>query len=118
MLVIIINQSKKKSFLKSKRLISSVLPEINLRINLGDIPKRVLMSLLKELRLTASRATNLKIFIESKKSYHGFKCVEIGKPSFHLEPFTTSSSTFDTELFEVGFKPLLFGTMKNSVKNQ
>ena len=118
MLIIIVNQSKKKSFLKSKRLISSVLPEINPRLNLGDIPKRVLMKLLKDLRTSASRGTSLKIFMASKQSYHGFKCVEIGKPSYHLEPFTLSSSTFDTELFELGFKPLLSALLKNSIKDQ
>lgn len=104
-LVVILNQSRKKSFRKSKRCVSSILPSISIRLNIGDIPKRVLWKMIEDLRGQASRATCIKIFIQSNGSYHGWKCLEIGKHASNLDEFVYSGSTLDVELEEYGWLP-------------
>ena len=103
MLVVILNLSRKKSFRKSKRKLASVLPSATPRMHLGDIPKRVLFPLINELRKTASRGTQIKIFVEDRAGYHGWKCVEIGRHSFHLESFVFTESTLHNELADRGW---------------
>jgi hypothetical protein len=114
-LVVVINNSRKKSFRKSKRIVSSVLPAITIRINLGDAPQRVILQLLKNLRESASRATRLSIFIQDKGSYHGWKCVEIGKPSPALADFKFSGGTLDEVLKFHKLLPLLDDTTEKGV---
>ena len=103
MLVVILNLSRKKSFRKSKRKLASVLPNAMPRLHLGDIPKRVLFSLIDDLRKTASRATQIKVFVEDRAGYHGWKCIEIGRHSFHLESFVFTESTLHDELADLGW---------------
>lgn len=117
MLVVILNQSRKKSFRKSKRKIASVLPNAVPRVHLGDIPKRVLFSLIEDLRKTASRATQIKIFVQDRAGYHGWKCIEIGRHSFNLDSFVFIESTLHNELADLGwltkYPSLLTGTKKS-----
>lgn len=103
MLVVILNQSKQKSFRKSKRTISSVFPTILPRMHLGDIPKRVLWTLITNLRAEASRGTVIKIFIEDTGGYHGWKCLEIGRHANHLDEFMYTGGTLDEELKLMGW---------------
>lgn len=87
MIVIVHNKSRKKSFRTTKRIISTVLPAIDIRINLGDIPERVLNTLIEELRKTVNRGTNIKIFIKKHNGFSGFKMIEIGKKDKYLHNF-------------------------------
>ena len=103
MRVVVVNLSKKKSFRKSKRIVSAVLPSITIRVNLGDVPRRVLLVLLKNLKSSASRGTQLKVFFEDNQGYHGFKCVEIGPRGVQVEPFVLARSSLDPELSMAGW---------------
>ncbi|MBC7473939.1 MAG: hypothetical protein H7263_06575 [Candidatus Sericytochromatia bacterium] len=99
MIIIIINSSKKKAFRRSKRIIASVLQPISNRISLGDIPKRVLIELCKNLKISVTKGTSIQIFFESKNiGFRGFKCIQIGSIKTHLEEFTTSKSLIDLDL--------------------
>lgn len=99
MIIVVINSSKKKAFRKSKRIVTSVVQPISNRISLGDVPKRVLIELAKNLRLATTRGTSIQIFFESRNiGFRGFKCIQIGKIKPHLEEFTTSKSLIDIDL--------------------
>lgn len=97
--VTVVNYSKKKSFRSSKRLITQVLPSITNRVNLGCLPKRILLRFIKNLKRNATKGTSVKIFFEAKGlGCRGYKCIEVGTKSSHLEPFTFSSSRIDQDL--------------------
>lgn len=87
MIVVIKNKSKEKCFAKSKRIISSILPQIDIRLNIGDIPERILIQLIKDLRKTASRGTKIKIFIKKDGGFSGFYLYEIGKKDKYLHNY-------------------------------
>lgn len=103
--VVVVNLSKKKTFRKSKRIVSAVLPQVSKRVNLGDIPVRVLLELIRKLKEAASRGTKVKIFYEAKQGYVGMKCVEVGSPSNSLEPFVMCDSNLDPQLRMAGWIP-------------
>ena len=77
--VLIYNKSRKKSFRKSKRIISSVLPQISNRVNIGNIPKRIAIKLVEDLRKSVNRGTEIEFYIEDLDGYMGFKMIPIGK---------------------------------------
>lgn len=91
MIVLILNRSRKKSFRGSKRIISSVLPSITNRLNIGDIPQRIIIQLIKDLKNKVNRGTSIEVYIQDKSSYHGFKLVQIGKVNKKVELFTIPS---------------------------
>lgn len=97
--VTIINCSKKKSFRSSKRIVTRVLPSVTNRVNIGCLPKRVLLKLIKNLRNNTTKGTSIKVFFEAKVlGYRGYKCIEIGRKSEHLEQFTFATSRIDEDL--------------------
>lgn len=98
MLVVVVNSSRKKSFRRSKRIVSAVLPSVTIRVNLGHLPKRVLLQLIENLKQSATRGTNVKLFFEDKTGFFGLKCVEIGPRSVAMEPFVLAASGLDEEL--------------------
>lgn len=98
MLVVVVNESRKKSFRRSKRVISSVLPSITIRVNIGNLPRRVAIQLIENLKTSATRGTKVKLFLEDKAGYFGLKCVEVGPRSVSTEPFVMAASSIDDEL--------------------
>ncbi len=97
--VIIINSSKKKAFRKSKRIISAVIPSVTNRVSLADIPKRILIELIKNLKLATTRGTSIQIFFESKNlGFRGFKCIQVGVEKNNLAEFVNSKSLIDKDL--------------------
>lgn len=97
--VIIINSSKKKAFRKSKRIISAVIPSVTNRVSLADIPKRILIELIKNLKLATTRGTSIQIFFESKiLGFRGFKCIQVGVEKNNLAEFVNSKSLIDKDL--------------------
>lgn len=94
MFVVILNKSKGKTFRKTKRIISIVLPKVDLRMNMGEIPLRVLKELIMELKQHARRATNIKIFVKTKSGFSGCTLIEIGKKEKFLENFSKSNKHF------------------------
>lgn len=99
MIVIIMNSSKRKSFRRSKRIIAAVVQPISNRIAIGDIPKRVLIELIKNLKMSVTKGTSVQVFVESRNiGFRGFKCVQIGFPKANLEEFMEASSLIDTDL--------------------
>jgi hypothetical protein len=97
MLIIILNNSRKKSFRQTKRIISAVLPSINNRLSIGNLPKRIILDLIKNIKEKANRGTSIQIFIEESTGYHGFKLVQIGKLKKHLDLFEIETK-LDKEL--------------------
>lgn len=97
MLILILNNSRKKSFRQTKRIISSVLPTITNRLNVGNIPKRIIIDLIKNLKSKTNRGTSIQVFIEESSGYHGFKLVQIGKLKKHLDLFEIETK-IDKEL--------------------
>lgn len=99
MIVIIINSSKKKSFRSSKRLISQVLQPVTNRVSIGDIPKRILIELILNLKKNVSRGTSIQCYIESQNiGFRGFKCIQVGIKKKNLEEFENSQSLIDKDL--------------------
>ena len=99
MLVFVVNASKKKAFRRTKRIIASVLQPISNRIALGDVPKRVLIAFIKNLKSNTTKGTSVQIFIESKNiGFRGFKCIQVGTIKLNLEEFTTAKSLIDKDL--------------------
>lgn len=98
MLVVVVNLSRRKAYRTSKRIISAVLPQITIRLNLGRVPKRVLLELVSKLRNSASRGSCVKIFFEDTKAHHGMKCLEVGKTAAWLNKFIYCESSIDAEL--------------------
>ena len=97
MLILILNNSRKKSFRQTTRIISSVLPTITNRLNVGNIPKRIIIDLIKNLKSKTNRGTSIQVFIEESSGYHGFKLVQIGKLKKHLDLFEIETK-IDKEL--------------------
>lgn len=87
MIIIILNKSKNNSFKKSKRIINKVLNPIDLRINMGNLPKRVIIKLISDLKLIRTKNTNICIFIENKNCFSNFNLIEIGKKNNYLNIF-------------------------------
>jgi hypothetical protein len=106
-LVIVVNLSRKKAYRASKRVVAAVLPQITIRLNIGSVPQRVLIQLVKALRESANRGTCLKIFFEDRLGYHGVKCLEIGKTGNWLKRFVYCESSIDERLRLEGLLPKL-----------
>lgn len=87
MYVVIQNKSKKKVFRKTKRLITSIIPLVDKRLNIGDIPERILFQLIDDLKRMSSRGMNVKIFIYNKQNSFKFDLIEIGKKEKYLNLF-------------------------------
>jgi hypothetical protein len=87
MIILIYNRSRKKRFRSTKRIISSVLPSISNRLNIGSIPKRVIEELILDLKKFSGRGTAIEIYIENKDGYHGFELCTIGKFNQRLDIF-------------------------------
>ena len=103
MIVVIFNQSRKKSFRRTKRIVTAVLPPINNRMNIGDVPKRVLIQLVKNLRDGTTKGVSIQLFFEEKDGFRGFKCIEFGKKSNQVIDFVRVNSRFDFDLAAKGF---------------
>lgn len=91
MIILILNRSRKKSFRSTKRMISAVIPSITNRLNMGDVPKRIAMEMIKNLKMKVNRGTSIEVYIQDKSGYHGFKLIQIGKVKSHVEEFTCPS---------------------------
>ena len=102
------NRSRKKAFRRTKRMVSAVLPSISNRVNIGDLPKRVLVELIKNMRHGTTKGVSIQLFFEEKEGFRGFKCIEFGTKMRHLEDFVNTDSDFDLDLQAKG----LFGTPK------
>lgn len=87
MKVLIYNRSRKKRFRSTKRIISSVLPSISNRLNIGNVPKRVIEQLILQLKMVSGRGTAIEIYIENSDGYHGFEVVFIGKKNSKVDIF-------------------------------
>lgn len=83
-------------------MVSVVLPSISNRVNLGDIPKRVLLELVKNLRHGTTKGVCIQLFFEEKQGFRGFKCIEFGTKSFRLQGFVNVDSRFDLDLATKG----------------
>lgn len=93
MIVLIFNKSRKKSFRRTKRIISSVLPPLSNRLNIGSIPRRIILQLIDDLKKVVNRGTKIEFYIEDSDGYMGFKMVSIGKKS--KESFFEIPTKFD-----------------------
>jgi len=101
-IVVVHNQSSRKAFRRTKRIITAVLPAVGHRLNLGDVPKRVLLALTSKLRDATTKGTCVKMFVADSSAYRGFKCIEFGTKSPALMEFTYSRSKLDIDLIAKG----------------
>ncbi len=110
MLIVVVNKSRKRKFLQTKKLFSSVLFPVTKRIHVGDLPVRVIIQLIKDTKKISSRGMNVKFFIESKKiGYMGFKCIEVGKKESYYDRVVNAVSRIDKKLIkEKIINPLFF----------
>ena len=111
MITVVMNRSRKKAFRRTKRMVTTVLPSISNRVNIGDIPKRVLLELIKNLRHGTTKGVCVQLFFEEKQGFRGFKCIEFGTKSFRWQNFINVDSRFDLDLAAKG----LLGTPKREV---
>jgi hypothetical protein len=96
------NRSRRKAFRRTKRIVAAVLPAISNRVNIGDIPKRVLLELVKNLRHGTTKGVCIQLFFEERQGFRGFKCIEFGTKSFRLLDFINVDSRFDLDLAAKG----------------
>ncbi len=101
MKVVIFNKSRKKRLIKTNRILSCLLFKISNRVYIGDIPSRIIVDLIKELKQFSGRGTAIKIFIESKSGFYGFYLVEIGKKEILYENFVYSDTNIKEQLREL-----------------
>lgn len=94
MFIVINNKSKGKSFRRTKRIISTVLPKVDLRLNMGEIPLRILEQLIENLRRNVTKGTKVKIFIATSSGFSGATLIEIGEKDKYLENFACSNKHF------------------------
>ena len=109
-IAVVMNKSRKKAFRRTKRLVSAVLPSISNRINIGDVPKRVLLELVKNLRHATTKGVCIQLFFEEQQGFRGFKCLEFGTKSYKFFDFVKTDSSFDLDLAAKG----LLGNPKNN----
>ena len=102
MIVVVHNQSTRRAFRRTKRIITAVLPAVGIRLNLGDVPKRVMLALTGKLRDATTKGTCVKMFVADSSAYRGFKCIEFGTKAPVLAEFTYSRSKFDIDLIAKG----------------
>ena len=102
MITIVMNRSRKKAFRRTKRMVSAVLPSISNRMNIGDLPRRVLLELIKNLRHGTTKAVSIQLFFEEKEGFRGFKCIEFGTKRSGLQDFVQVDSRFDLDLMAKG----------------
>jgi hypothetical protein len=62
LMICVQNSSDGKSYTETKRVVGSVIPRMDIRLNIGDVPKRVLLKLIKDLRGIANKSTEIKIY--------------------------------------------------------
>ena len=86
-------------------MISAVLPTISNRVNIGDVPKRVLVELVKNLRHGTTKGVCIQLFFEEKQGFRGFKCIEFGTKLARLCDFVNTDSRFDLDLAAKGLLP-------------
>ena len=99
------NRSRKKAFRRTKRMVSAVLPSISNRVHIGDVPKRVLLELVKNLRHGTTKGVCIQLFFEEKQWFRGFKCIEFGTKTPRLLDFVNTDSRFDLDLAAKGLLP-------------
>lgn len=100
MLIVIYNKSRKKRLKTTKRILSSILYPVYDRLHIGNIPSRTIIDLIKKLKKHSEVGTNIKIFIESKEGYQGFKLISLGKKESKLEIFELSKSNIEEKLIK------------------
>ena len=100
MIIVVYNKSRKRRLKKTKRILSSVLFPINQRLHIGNIPSRTIIDLIKKIKLISGQGLNVKIFIESKEGYNGFKLIQIGKQEEQYEYLELSNSKIDEKLIK------------------
>lgn len=83
-------------------MVTAVLPSISNRVNIGDVPKRVLLELVKNLRHGTTKGVCIQLFFEEKQGFRGFKCIEFGTKSFRMLNFVNVDSRFDLDLAAKG----------------
>jgi hypothetical protein len=83
-------------------MVTAVLPSISNRVNIGDVPKRVLLELVKNLRHGTTKGVCIQLFFEEKQGFRGFKCVEFGTKSIRWLNFVNVDSRFDLDLAAKG----------------
>jgi hypothetical protein len=102
LIAVVMNRSRKKAFRRTKRLVTTVLPSISNRVNIGDVPKRVLLELVKNLRHGTTKGVCIQLFFEEKEGFRGFKCIEFGTKSYRVKDFVNVDSRFDLDLAAKG----------------
>lgn len=100
MIVVVHNNSRKRRLKKTKRILSSVLFSVNHRLHIGDIPSRSVIDLIKKIKEISGQGLSVKIFIESKEGYNGFKVIQIGKKDEKYEILEMTSSKIDGKLLK------------------
>ncbi len=105
MLIIVVNKSRKRRFLTSKRILSSILFPVEQRVHIGNVPSRTIADLIKKLKSISGNGMNIKMFVESNEGYHGFKMISIGKKESKYDIFERSFSRIDEKLVEAGLIP-------------
>ena len=81
---------------------SCVLPAISNRVNIGDIPKRVLLELVKNLRHGTTKGVCIQLFFADSQGFRGFKCLEFGTKDIKLADFVNVDSRIDLDLAAKG----------------
>ena len=72
----VVNRSRKKAFRRTKRMVTAVLPSISNRVNIGNLPKRVLLELVKNLRHGTTKGVCIQLFFDERQGFRGFKCID------------------------------------------
>lgn len=83
-------------------MVTAVLPSISNRVNIGDIPKRVLLELVKNLRHGTTKGVCIQLYFEEKQGFRGFKCIEFGTKSYRVQNFVNVDSRFDLDMAAKG----------------
>ena len=77
--IIVFDNSGGKSWKHSRRLFSSLLPTLTDRIFVGRLSKRVIESMIYDLKGKISRRSEILLLISNKSGYHGWEGYYYGR---------------------------------------
>ena len=78
--IVIYDNSKGKSYRKTRRVFGGLLVQINNRCYIGSLPARTIKELLYNLSKKVSKLSDITIFVQQLDGFHGWAGYHFGRP--------------------------------------
>lgn len=91
--IVVFDNSKGKSYRKTRRHFSKLLVRLTDRQFVGNLPSRIIEQLLKNVRHMVSKNSDVLILVADKDGFHGWKGYHYGKTDSKLKYVNFSNIT-------------------------